>query len=92
MLGFSVVLSSIGVGAGTAGVSSDTGHNSADAIHRKIRQSFAKTSDRLREPSASIPATNMVGQGERIKVLPNRDLDFCPLMTAERERVELVLP
>lgn len=92
IFGMSVLLSIIGAGAGNAGVSSDTGYNSADAYRREVQQSFAKTSDRVLEPYASIPPTNTVRQGERIKVFLNRDLDFCPLMPAGRERTELVLP
>lgn len=92
IFGMSVLLSIIGAGAGNAGVSSDTGYNSADAYRREVQQSFAKTSDRVLEPYASMPPTNTVRQGERIKVFLNRDLDFCPLMPAVRERMELVLP
>lgn len=92
IFGMSVLLSIIGAGAGNAGVSSDTGYNSADAYRREVQQSFAKTSDRVLEPYASIPPTNTVTQGERIKVFLNRDLDFCPLISAARERTELVLP
>jgi type IV secretion system protein VirB10 len=92
IFGMSVLLSIIGAGAGTAGVSPDSGYNSADAYRREIQQSFARTSDRVLEPYASIPPTNTVAQGERIKVFLNRDLDFCPLMAVGRERMELVLP
>ena len=92
IFGMSVLLSIIGAGAGNAGVSSDTGYNSADAYRREVQQSFARTSDRVLEPYASIPPTNTIRQGERIKVFLNRDLDFCPLMPAGRERMELVLP
>jgi type IV secretion system protein VirB10 len=92
IFGMSVLLSIIGAGAGSAGVNPDSGYNSADAYRREIQQSFARTSDRVLEPYASIPPTNTVAQGERIKVFLNRDLDFCPLMAAGRERMELVLP
>jgi type IV secretion system protein VirB10 len=92
IFGMSVLLSIIGAGAGTAGVNPDTGYNSADAYRREIQQSFARTSDRVLEPYASIPPTNTVAQGERIKVFLNRDLDFCLLTAASRERMELVLP
>jgi type IV secretion system protein VirB10 len=92
IFGMSVLLSIIGAGAGTSGVDSDSGYNSADAYRREVQQSFARTSERVLEPYASIPPTNSVAQGERIKVLLNRDLDFCPLKAAGRERMELVLP
>jgi len=55
IFGMSVLLSIIGAGAGTAGVSPDSGYNSADAYRREIQQSFARTSDRVLEPYASIP-------------------------------------
>ena len=92
IFGMSVLLSIIGAGAGTAGVSPDTGYNSAEAYRSEVQRSFARTSDRVLEPYASIPPTNTVVQGERIKVFLNRDLDFCQLAAAVRGRMELVLP
>jgi len=92
IFGMSVLLSIIGAGAGTAGVSPDTGYNSAEAYRSEVQRSFARTSDRVLEPYASIPPTNTVAQGERIKVFLNRDLDFCQLAAAVRGRMELVLP
>lgn len=93
IFGMSALLSIIGAGAGTAGVSNDARHNSADAYRREIQQSFARTADRVLEPYANIPPTISVAQGERIKVFLNRDLDFCPLKAASgAERTELVLP
>lgn len=92
IFGMSVLLSIIGAGAGTAGVSPDTGYNSAEAYRSEVQRSFARTSDRVLEPYASIPPTNTVAQGERIKVFLNRDLDFCQLEAAVRGRMELVLP
>jgi len=92
IFGMSVLLSIIGAGAGTAGVSPDTGYNSAEAYRSEVQRSFARTSDRVLEPYASIPPTNTVAQGERIKVFLNRDLDFCQIAATGRERMELVLP
>lgn len=93
IFGMSILLSVIGTGAGTAGVSPDARYNSADAYRHDIQQSFARTADRVLEPYASIPPTNTVAQGERIKVFLNRDLDFCGLQAAAgRNRTELVLP
>jgi len=91
IFGMSVLLSIIGAGAGTVGVSPD-GYSSVDAYRSELQRSFARTSDRVLEPYASIPPTNTVAQGERIKVFLNRDLDFCRLAAAVRERMELVLP
>lgn len=93
VFGMSVLLSIIGAGTGTAGVSNDARYNSAAAYRQEIQQSFARTADRVLEPYANIPPTISVPQGERIKVFLNRDLDFCPLNAASGgERMELVLP
>lgn len=92
IFGMSALLSIIGAGAGTAGVGSDARYNSADDYRREVQQSFARTSDRLLGPYAAIPPTISVRQGERIKVLLNRDLDFCPLRARVRNQAELVLP
>jgi type IV secretion system protein VirB10 len=93
IFGMSALLSIIGAGAGSAGVSDDARYNSANAYRQEIQQSFARTADRVLEPYANIPPTISVPQGERIKVFLNRDLDFCPLRAAgATERMELVLP
>lgn len=92
IFGMSALLSIIGAGAGSAGVSDDARYNSANAYRQEIQQSFARTADRALEPYANIPPTISVPQGERIKVFLNRDLDFCPLKAAAAERMELVLP
>lgn len=93
IFGMSALLSIIGAGAGSAGVSNDARQNSADAYRLEIQQSFARTADRVLEPYANIPPTISVAQGERIKVFLNRDLDFCPLKAASgADRMELVLP
>jgi len=92
IFGMSALLSIIGAGAGTYGISPEAQFNSADAYRREVQQSFARTSDRVLEPYVNVPPTTTVRQGERIKVFLNRDLDFCGLKTAEREQTELVLP
>ena len=93
IFGMSALLSIIGAGAGSAGVSEDARYNSANAYRQEIQQSFARTADRVLEPYANIPPTISVPQGERIKVFLNRDLDFCSLKAAAAaERMELVLP
>ena len=92
IFGMSALLSVIGAGAGSAGVSPETRYNSADEYRREVQQGFAQTSDRVLEPYASIPPTNTVAQGERIKVFLNRDLDFCPLDAARHRQTELTLP
>jgi type IV secretion system protein VirB10 len=93
IFGMSALLSIIGAGAASAGVSDEARYNSANAYRQEIQQSFARTADRVLEPYANIPPTISVPQGERIKVFLNRDLDFCPLKAAAAaERMELVLP
>lgn len=92
IFGMSALLSIIGAGAGTAGVSADANYNSADVYRHEVQQSFARTADRVLEPYANIPPTTTIAQGERIKVFLNRDLNFCPLKTAAQERLELVIP
>ncbi len=92
VFGMSALLSIIGAGVSTAGVNADARYNSADAYRAEVQQSFARTADRVLEPYANIPPTNTVPQGERVKVLLNRDLNFCTLRAASGERMELVLP
>lgn len=92
IFGMSALLSIIGAGASSAGVSGDARYNSADAYRNEVQQSFARTADRVLEPYANIPPTNTIPQGERVKVLLNRDLNFCSLKAAAGERMELVLP
>lgn len=92
IFGMSALLSIIGAGASSAGVSGDARYNSADAYRDEVQQSFARTADRVLEPYANIPPTNTIPQGERVKVLLNRDLNFCSLKAAAGERMELVLP
>ena len=92
IFGMSALLSIIGAGASTVGVSPDARYNSADAYRHEVQQSFGRTADRVLEPYANIPPTNTIAQGERIKVLLNRDLDFCSLEAHAPERAELVLP
>ena len=92
IFGMSALLSIIGAGAGTAGVSPDARYNSADAYRYEVQQSFGRSADRVLEPYANIPPTNTIAQGERVKVLLNRDLNFCSLKAASQERLELVLP
>jgi type IV secretion system protein VirB10 len=92
IFGMSALLSIIGAGASTSGVNADSRYNSADAYRHEVQQSFARTADRVLEPYANIPPTNTIAQGERIKVLLNRDLNFCSLKAAVAERMELVLP
>lgn len=92
IFGMSALLSIIGAGAGTSGVSSDSNYNSADAYRSAVQQSFARSADRVLAPYANIPPTNTVHQGERVKVFLNRDLDFCRLRAAIDEQADLVLP
>lgn len=92
IFGMSALLSIIGAGASTAGVNADSRQNSADAYRHEVQQSFARTADRVLEPYANIPPTNTIAQGERIKVLLSRDLNFCSLKGVAAERMELVLP
>jgi type IV secretion system protein VirB10 len=89
--GMSALLSIIGAGASSAGVSADARYNSADAYRHEVQQSFARTADRVLEPYANIPPTNTIAQGARVKVFLNRDLNFCSLK-ARDERTQLVLP
>ena len=88
----SALLSIIGAGASTVGVSPDSNYNAAEAYRSAVQQSFARTSDRVLGPYANIPPTNTVRQGERIKVFLNRDLDFCRLQPAAADQTDLVLP
>jgi type IV secretion system protein VirB10 len=92
IFGASVLLSIIGAGTSTVNVSSESRYNSADEYRRQVQQSFVRTADRLLEPYGSIPPTNSMPPGARIKVFLNRDLDFCSLNIAAAERRQLVFP
>ena len=92
IFGMSALLSIIGAGAGTSGVSPDSNNNSADAYRSAVQQSFARTSNSVLAPYANIPPTNIVHQGERIKVFLNRDLDLCRLRAAAQDQSDLILP
>jgi type IV secretion system protein VirB10 len=92
VFGTSILLSIIGAGTSTVSVSPETRNNSADEYRQQVQQSLGRTADRLLQPYGGIPPTNTIRQGERIKVFLNRDLDFCSLNVATRERRELVLP
>jgi len=92
IFGMSALLSIIGAGAGTSGVSPDSNYNSADAYRSAMQQSFSRTSNSVLAPYANIPPTNTVHQGERVKVFLNRDLDFCRLRAAANDQADLVLP
>ena len=92
IFGMSALLSIIGAGAGTSGVSPNSNYNSADAYRSAVQQSFARTSNSVLAPFANISPTNTVHQGERIKVFLNRDLDFCRLRAETNDQADLVLP
>ncbi|UMY33521.1 TrbI/VirB10 family protein [Burkholderia contaminans] len=87
IIGMSAVLSILGAGAATAGVSSDSGNNSAATYRQGVQQSFAQSSQQLLGGYANIPPTITNPQGSRVRIQVEQVLDFsehCGPRRAER--------
>ncbi|MBJ9625012.1 TrbI/VirB10 family protein [Burkholderia multivorans] len=76
IIGMSAVLAILGAGAATAGVSSDSGNNSASLYRQSVQQSFAQSSQQLLGGYANIPPTITNKQGTRVRIQVEQVLDF----------------
>ncbi|AOI94129.1 hypothetical protein WS58_16660 [Burkholderia pseudomultivorans] len=76
IIGMSAVLSILGAGAATAGVSSDSGNNSVATYRQGVQQSFAQSSQQLLGGYANIPPTVTNPQGTRVRIQVEQVLDF----------------
>jgi type IV secretion system protein VirB10 len=82
IFGVSAMLSIIGAGASSYGVSGVDQPNSEAAYRQALQQSFAQTAQQILSPYAQIAPTIHVNQGEAIKIFVNRDLDFSGVYAA----------
>jgi type IV secretion system protein VirB10 len=78
--GTSLLISMIGAGASTLGVSTSNEYNSASAYRQSITQALADQSRNMLGQSINIPPTINIAQGEKIIVFVNRDLDFSRVL------------
>lgn len=85
IFGMSALLSIIGAGAATVGVSTSDQYNSAANYRQAVQQAAAQTSQQALGAYINIPPTVLVAPGTRIQVFVNRDLDFTPIYQAEIE-------
>jgi type IV secretion system protein VirB10 len=85
IFGVSTLISIIGAGAATAGVSSSDQYNSSASYRQAVQQAGAQTSQQSLQPYLAIPPTVTVPPGERIRIYVNRDLDFTPVYREELE-------
>ncbi|HDR9036918.1 TrbI/VirB10 family protein [Burkholderia vietnamiensis] len=84
IIGMSAVLSILGAGAATAGVSSDGGNNSAAMYRQGVQQSFAQSSQQLLGGYANIPPTITNRQGTRVRIQVEQVLDFSEYCGSHR--------
>jgi len=78
--GTSLLISMIGAGASTVGVSTSNEYNSASAYRQSMTQALAEQSKNILSQSINIPPTINISQGEKIIVFVNRDLDFSRVL------------
>jgi len=74
--GAATLISLIGAGASTVGVSPGDEFNSMAAYRESVTQAMSAEASKTLEKSANIPPTIHVKQGERVVVFVNKDLDF----------------
>ena len=74
--GAASLVSMIGAGASTIGVSTNDQMNSASAFRENMTQSLSQLANGILSQSLNIPPTIPIHQGEKIVVFVNRDLDF----------------
>lgn len=83
IFGMSALLSIIGAGVSTAGVSSGDQYNSAAAYRQSVQQAAAQTSQSVLQPYSQIAPTITVPAGSRMRIYVNKDLDFTPIYQDE---------
>lgn len=87
IFGISALLSIIGAGSSSVGVSANDQDNSASYYREQVQQAAADSAQRVLGEYASIPPTITVAPGTRIRIFVNRDLDFSNL-SADTHRVQ----
>ncbi len=87
IFGISALLSIIGAGSSSVGVSANDQDNSASYYREQVQQAAADSAQRILGEYASIPPTITVAPGTRIRIFVNRDLDFSNL-SADTHRVQ----
>jgi type IV secretion system protein VirB10 len=77
------LLSIIGAGVSTQGVSPDTNYNSSNAYQQGVATGFQETATQTLQNSSSIPDTLHVYQGQRINIMVHQDLNFYAILNHE---------
>ncbi|MBK5071616.1 TrbI/VirB10 family protein [Budviciaceae bacterium CWB-B4] len=84
IFGVSALLSIIGAGGSTVGVSSGDENNSSAYYREQVQQAAADSAKQVLGDYSKIPPTITVAPGTRVRVLVNRDLDFSSLSAGEK--------
>lgn len=74
--GTATLISLMGAGAATVGVSPETEYNSMAAYRQAVATAMAGQASNTLSQTANLPSTIHVAQGERVVVFVNKDLDF----------------
>lgn len=90
IFGISALLSVIGAGSSTVGVSSNNQDNSSAYYREQVQEAAANSAQRVLGGYADLPPTITVAPGTRIKVFVNRDLDFSGLDAPHSRRVTVL--
>lgn len=76
IFGTSALLSIIGAGSATVGVSAGDQNNSSAQYRDSVQQAAAQTSQSVLAPYINMPPTITAPAGSRVRIFVNRDLDF----------------
>lgn len=90
IFGISALLSVIGAGSSTIGVTSSSQDNSAAYYREQVQEAAANSAQKVLGAYVDIPPTITVAPGTRIKVFVNRDLDFSGLNAAQHGRIKVL--
>ncbi len=87
IFGNSLLLSIIGAGASTLGVSPTDQNNSIATYREQAAQAFQNSASQVLQGSLNIPPTIKIAQGTLIKVLIAKDLDFSEALNTHKNLV-----
>ena len=87
--GTATLLSIIGTGAATAGVSGDDQENSASAYRTALANSFTQSANQSIQQTGGIPPTLMTRQGKPIMVFVAKDLQFAAALKATQSSINV---
>lgn len=83
-VGTAALLSILGAGASSYGVSGADGNNSASQYRSDMQRAFSSQANDMLGSQTQIQPTVHVDQGTRIKVMVNRDVDFTEILDPTR--------